>query len=1213
MTFRSSSLWALALMVVCTFAYGAASVETFSVNLNPLIDRAVRHPTQFAVNVARRIDSESSGRWQIDQGNATWDYSIRIPSAVSMGFHASRLMLPKEGSLTITGGGQSFTYYGHDLRRADFWSRTVKGDQIAIHMTAPKQLRHQALIEIAAFQAGYRSLSAEMNNNPHYEAIKPRTAQSAASCVENYVCDAAPTTQNGANASVALVIGNTFECSGTLLNDVPQDGAPYVLTARHCENGEVGGGDPGAASSVQVFWNSVTPCGQALLSIFDSYSQVQSGATTVVEQQDEWLIRLDAQPAVTGVYYAGWDAGGTELEGGYSVEYASAQTQQYVTWAGSAITENLSAQTLGVGYASTYWGVVNSLGSVDHGASGSGLFDGNNHVVGSLSRAVVAQCPVTPPPAPSTNTVVALYNKLASTWKSTADASSTTGSATLALALDPANTGTTAIAGVAGVPPSASISTSQSSAQTGQSIVLVFEGSPGAVCTASGGIPGDGWTGTLNAYPGGTITVTESQTGNVTYGMTCTSGSRSSSAQVTATWSLAPPALTFYDQTFPDGLYAGVVNPFVWRSNQSSCMATGGVAGDGWSGTLPGSGQVNVTEIQPGTYSYTLTCGAGSQSISQSLTLTFAAPTASLTMYSQTGLRFGQSINLAWNGTGGCTASGGAAGDGWAGPKAGTFGAIYLTEQAAGTYTFTMSCGPAAIAAVAQATYTFSGSAPTAVLTAAQPTQLIDLSVQTSPTLLTWTSNVQPCGIDYSGPVTGSLLSGYPSQGIDTQPQVIAGLYTYVLTCGYGAAQAKSTATINWTQQPTPLVTLTTQGNEFLLSGGYLAWTTNVLPCIGSGGTAGDGWTGTLPYYDGGPDNRGIALVSEPEAGTYTFTIICGVGNVASAQATAVYNNAGGNQLTLTPGTSQVVIGEPTYLTWNSAIGPCTGYGGTSSDGWNGSHPQQGSASVIETVGNSNYILSLVCGVGSQAVEAQTEVAVFGPATDVSVSLYLNNSSSEVGQPVTLQWSANQAASCTATGGITGDGWTGTLPVYGSMTVAEAQAGSVTYGITCQNGSLSGQSTIIVQWVAAPAVTLSSSTLNAVWGTALTLTWSSSNGASGCTASEDGGQNGTWNGPVSDSGSASVQEVAGAVHTYTISCSSNYGNVLARVTVNFSAPPVSTGGSASNGSSSSSTSSGGSSHGGGGLQPATLAILAILAAMRLRSHFRMDRRGRRTG
>ncbi len=324
-------------------------------------------------------------------------------------------------------------------------------------------------------------------------------------------------------------------------------------------------------------------------------AQVQFGATTVVEQQDQWLLRLDAASPVTNAYYAGWDATGAELVDGYSVEYAGADTQQYVTWAGSAITEDLSAQTLGVGYDSVYWGSQLAVQALTVA-----------RLAGSLPRhpGQWLRCPpatisaASLPPTPSTNSVVALYNKLASTWSSTADASSSTGTATLASVLDPANTGTTAMSGVLGTPPTANIFTSQSSSQVGQSVILEFESNAGAVCTATGGATGDGWTGTLNAYPDGNMVVSETQPGSVTYGMTCLSGTRSSSAQVSVTWSVAPPTLKFYDQTFPYGLYPGIANPFVWSSNQSSCSATGGSAGDGWTGTLSGSGQINVTESQ---------------------------------------------------------------------------------------------------------------------------------------------------------------------------------------------------------------------------------------------------------------------------------------------------------------------------------------------------------------------------------------------------------------------------------------------------------------------------------------------------------------------------------------------------------------------------------------------------------------------------------------
>jgi hypothetical protein len=1188
---------------LCGFSE-AAAVDIYRFNLDPLIDQSARRPERFAVDVARRIDSETSGNWVTDQSNATWTYSIQIPSAVSLAFHANLIRLPKNGVLTMSAAGQTYTYRASELRRSELWSRLGKGDQIAIKIVVPKAERHQTLLQIASFQAGYRSLSPDVEDNAHFKSIKAKIAAASAGCVENYVCDATPATQDAANASAVVIVANQIECTGTLVNDVPQDGAPYILTARHCENGADAGGEPGAAASVQVYWGSVTPCGQTLLPYFDSYTQTQSGATTVVEQQDQWLIRLDTAPVLPSVYYAGWDASGAPLVGGYSIEDANALTQQYVTWAGPAITETVAGSTLSLGYTSVFWGVVNSLGSVDHGASGSGLFTSSNQVVGSLSRAVVGACPVTPVPTPSANNAVALYSKLASTWISTADTTSTTGSKTLASVLDPAGTGATTLTGMQGTPVTLTLTTEQGTSQIGEGIDLSFEVTPAsAVCTASGGASGDGWSGVKSTS---VVPLTESQAGTVTYVLTCVSGSHSTSAHTTVVWTLVPPDLTLFDLQDVDTLYVGGANVLGWRSNQTSCVASGGAAGDGWTGTLPGTGQKSVTEQTPGTYLYTVTCGSGSQAVSQSLTVVINAPSATISLSNNPiGLRVGQTIGMTWSGLGGCTASGGGPGDGWGG-SVDSFGVLYLKEQAAGTYTYTLTCGPVGVAAVAHATYTFTNAAPSASLTAPQSTRMIDLTAQSIPNLLSWTANVQPCEIDYTGPVSGTLVSGFLAQGSIDQPQQIAGQYTYTLTCGLSGAQATSTTTINWTQQPVPHVSLSSSGSEFLLTGGYLLWTTNVLPCVGSGGASGDGFAGPLPYF-AGAGGRSQLLIPEATAGTYHFTITCGVGTTASAQTTVAYNNLGGAQLSLSPGQVQVVTGEPAMMTWNSAVGPCTGYDGAAGDGWNGPHPQQGSFTLIETVSN-NYNISLVCGTGTAAVEAQAEIFVF-PVSAVSViftSGYGGGGTVAVGHPVTLTWNSQQAATCTASGGNPGDGWSGAMPIgNGSATVVEATTGTVTYTLTCQNGALSAVTHTSAVWQAAPAVTLTSSTTQAVFGTPFTLTWAATDNANGCNESQDAANSSAaWGGTAANSGSASIAESSGAAHTYTMTCQSQFGAVQASVTVNFTAPATTGGGSSgggttSGGSTTASTSS--SSHGGGGIDSELLAFLAALAGFRLLS------------
>src|SRR6202034_138871 len=193
-------------------------------------------------------------------------------------------------------------------------------------------------------------------DHPHYRQLVSQS-MSASTCTLNYSCQATTTNQGPANATVAIIVNNEIQCTGTLLNDTQSDGTPYVLTARHCENGELGGGEPQAAASVSVYWDAVTPCGQGLASIYDGAAVTQLNAVTVVEQQDAWLIRLFDPPAAADAYYAGWDATGGVFSNGYSIHHALGFDKQYVEWYGQAITENIAGATLQIGYASSFWGV----------------------------------------------------------------------------------------------------------------------------------------------------------------------------------------------------------------------------------------------------------------------------------------------------------------------------------------------------------------------------------------------------------------------------------------------------------------------------------------------------------------------------------------------------------------------------------------------------------------------------------------------------------------------------------------------------------------------------------------------------------------------------------------------------------------------------------------------------------------------------------------
>jgi len=241
--------------------------------------------------------------------------------------------------------------------------------------------------------------------------------------------------------------------------------------------------------------------------------------------------------------------------------------------------------------------------------------------------------------------------------------------------------------------------------------------------------------------------------------------------------------------------------------------------------------------------------------------------------------------------------------------------------------------------------------------------------------------------------------------------------------------------------------------------------------------------------------------------------------------------------------------GIPFTLSWTSSDpnATCTAGGGAAGDGWTGTEPANGTATVTEaTAGSYTYSLSCVdaggTGVGTTSIVVATAV-VATPAPGV---VLLASGSFEAGVPFTLTWTSTGTGNvCTASGGAPGDGWSGTEPANGSAKVTETTTGTYGYLLTCVNagGSGVGTATVEVGTVPAPTVSLNLTPNPVAPSTATvtnttTLTWSTVN-AKSCTAAGGDGSDG-WTGaqPTSGTLSINVPQTVGS-YTYILNCVSS--------------------------------------------------------------------------
>lgn len=965
-------------------AFAAVPVHVVKSDLKPLIRAAVRSPVQFAVSVPHAVSTSTGGTWSATGQLATWTYAARVPTAVSLSFHAAQSNLPEAATLVVRGTKNTTSYNARDVNRGELWSRIQPGDALEFSLTVPLVERSKVVLNIVSLQAGYRSLGAGVTDHPYYRQLKSSNAGESlnSACVTNYECKVDASIAPQGSATVALVIGNLYQCTGTLVNDVPGDNTPYILTARHCETGQLGGGSPGAASTITVYWDATSPCNATLGSLYDFGIPTQTGAKTIVEQQDAWLIELNSNPVVADAQFAGFDASGGAVQGGYTVQHAEFYDKQFTAWFGQALPIR-QGDTLATGYVSNFLETVNQIGNVGPGASGSALFDQNQHIVGALTLgrqtsdpSGYGSCPVANPTAPNGSNGVADFTSLAAVWNSTADTSSTTSSTTIKSVLDPSSTGTLVTA--SGPVQRISLTAITDYLSVGQGDELSWNAPGATTCTASGGTAGDNWSGTL--APSGSQSFTESSTGLTIYSLTCTfAGNRKAKASTSITWVQPAPNLSMQTPSF---IWTTRPATLTWQSNLEPCSITGGGLA---LSNLPATGSTSTTQADAGDVLYTLTCGPTGNQGTISRQVSFVTPSL---IFEQTGSDriLGQDYQLWWRTyADSCVGSGGAPGDGWGSTAFNTnpddgVGAFLPHVSTVGTYTYTLTCSSGDISVDQSLTVTFENNAPY-VTASLSPMTVTYTDSPADDVTLTWNSNMSGCLFNSDPTVVFSssdpLSVPYPSQAMATVQAPGPGTYMVSVTCG-------------------------TQGNN--------------------------------PIF----------VTSTP----ITLTVL----PPAAPSAT----------LRISPST--VAAGQPYTVTWTSMnSNSCYGTGGIPMTGWEtgaGFGPPAGSFTntpISSQLGSFTFTLTCVGlypDVAPISVQAQLTVASAG--TILSANLQVDKSSVALGDSFLLTWSSTGASDCTASGGgANGTPWTGSIGAAGTSSQAASVVGSYTYTVICDNGAQS--------------------------------------------------------------------------------------------------------------------------------------------------------------
>ena len=311
---------------------------------------------------------------------------IKSPRASGIGVHFRNFEVSDGEEVYVHGAGDNSVVFGPYTNKGpwgsgEFWSGTVDGDRVVVEFYKRTDENEQGF-EISEVSHIFPELDLRLRTKQSDYSGAASTADITAQ-VLNCEVDAScyGKTQKNAVARILYNDNGLFVCTGTLLNDIAQDHIPYFLTAHHCVPTRT------VAETVEVFWfYQTTSCNSGVLRDW-VHSPPGTHLLATQSSNDFSLLRLLEEPP-GGALFSAWTTSvqstGTSV---FGLHHPGGSVPPYIPSylriaSGTIASTNAGCPDSGLqnGYR-----VLWTAGTTEPGASGSGLWNSNGHLLGVLS------------------------------------------------------------------------------------------------------------------------------------------------------------------------------------------------------------------------------------------------------------------------------------------------------------------------------------------------------------------------------------------------------------------------------------------------------------------------------------------------------------------------------------------------------------------------------------------------------------------------------------------------------------------------------------------------------------------------------------------------------------------------------------------------------------------------------------------------------------
>lgn len=346
-----------------------------------------KYPPRDAVVVDVDLNMEEHGKWtKLENGDRIWRLEIEIPEAVSLELFYENFYLPTGAKLFLFDPQQTmhigaFTEINNKPRNR-FASDAIDGASTVLEYFEPENVAGQGSMTISGVGYKYRDL---------------RSLGGSQHCEVDVNCSEGESWLNEINATMRIrtKVGSELGwCTATLMNNTDQNCRPFILTALHCGlNTNDSQSSTADYDAYKFYFKFQTPgCdsgnASAAATITGCDLRADSNDDGGASGSDFMLLELQEQiPASYNPFWAGWNSASVSTSGGgVCIHHPAADVKKISTYSNTLQSASWQPPSSQNNHWRVFWiETENGWGVTEGGSSGSGIFDVNHRLVGTLT------------------------------------------------------------------------------------------------------------------------------------------------------------------------------------------------------------------------------------------------------------------------------------------------------------------------------------------------------------------------------------------------------------------------------------------------------------------------------------------------------------------------------------------------------------------------------------------------------------------------------------------------------------------------------------------------------------------------------------------------------------------------------------------------------------------------------------------------------------